>query len=67
MSIVLLLLYIVLQDGRATVKLEQVPMRDAEACQTEGQKRIAEQVENPNFIGGLYAGCAMLPVTEAKK
>ncbi len=67
MSIVLLLLYIVLQDGKATVKLTQVPTRSVEACQAEGQRRIAEQIKDPSFIGGLYADCVELNVTEAKK
>ncbi len=67
MSIVLLLLYIVLQDSKPQVKLEQVPTRSIEACQAEGQRRIAAQMENPNFIGGLYANCIELPIVEAKK
>lgn len=67
MSFVLLLLYVILQDGRATVKLEQIPFATPEACVDAGQKKIEALQDNPNFVNGLLAKCLQLPTTEAKK
>lgn len=67
MSFVLILLYVILQDGKPQVRLEQIPTRSVETCAEEGKTRIAKQREDPNFIGGLFADCIALSVTEAKK
>lgn len=67
MKFLLLVLYIWLQDGKPTPKLDQIPAATTAECAETGKRRIVELENNPNFVGGLFAGCVELPVVQAKR
>jgi len=68
-KIVLVMLYVLLKGPaeQPELVLEKVPMVSVQECQAKGVKRIDELEKNPEFAGGLYAGCVELYVQEAKK
>lgn len=67
MKVLLILLYLWIGgDGRAEVRLEQIPFSSEPQCQEGGKERTHVLVKEPKFVQGLYAGCAELPVVEAK-
>ena len=66
MKIVLVLLYVLMQDGQPQAQLEQQVFATAAACAAEGRRQIALQLAKPEFVQGLYAECIEMERVEAK-
>lgn len=66
-QVILVLLYLIVNDGKPQVVLEKRVMKSMEQCEEEGPKLVEKIVEKPNFAMGLYAGCLPDTIVEAKK
>lgn len=58
------LLYLVMEDGAAEVRLEQKAYKSEEECMASTVKRVEEVQARSNFADGLFAACLKVPVKE---
>ena len=61
-KIIALFLYI--YSGEVT--LEQHVSKDVDECKAIVARETSKLVKDPNFDGGLWAGCVQVKITEAK-
>ena len=65
MKTVLLLIYLALSDAPRNEPQLEIYRRDfksVEACEAAGSAKIAAQVKDPRFIGGIFVDCITMPL-----